>query len=148
MGTETDTERTLLAGRGKTDTFTLRDYYGGKIKKHTLQNGARKRWSRLWREKYKMPDRAKRPSRRHTFFAKRSRAKSGKPFARYVRLAYSPTAETAALYDSTEAGQWRMKKTSSFIKSPGEVAELPPTPFERASARRISESICITFTPL
>lgn len=50
--------------------------------------------------------------------------------------------------EKKRARQWRMKKTSSFIRSPGEVAELPPTPFERASARRISESICITLTPL
>lgn len=42
--------------------------------------------------------------------------------------------------------QCRMKKRSSRIRSPDEMKGFP-TPFERASVRRISERICITFIP-
>lgn len=55
--------------------------------------------------------------------------------------------QMAQRYKKQKRNQWRIKNKSSRISSPDEMEGFP-TPLERASVRRISPIILITFTPV
>lgn len=55
--------------------------------------------------------------------------------------------QMAQEYKKQKRNQWRIKNKSSRISSPDEMEGFP-TPLERASVRRISPIILITFTPV